>query len=334
MAIDIGKELRDSGHPDAPKRPAGPRQRPAKTHKVAGRTFRDLQRKNRRRSLLLAAAMIVVFGALGSTLGATAGSWIVGLVAGVAFAGVQFAFARAAGPALVMRAVGARPLADNEDVQLHNIVEEMAIAAGMPKPQVYIVEEDSPNAFATGFTPKNSAVAITTALRERLNRNELQAVLAHEMAHIKNGDSGYMVLMSILVGSVVMLSDAVLHSRRGIHVVGRNRSSGKGGAPILILALVLAILAPLLSHIIQAAVSREREYLADATAVELTRHPEALVSALTKLTMDPAKFESANRATQHLFIVNPLKAQRLGGGRLASHPPLEKRIERIRELYA
>ena len=176
-------------------------------------------------------------------------------------------------------------------------------------------------------------MAITTALRERLDRNELQAVLAHEMGHIKNGDSGYMVLMSVLVGSVVMLSDAILHGRRGIHAMGSNRNSGKGGAPILILALVLAILAPILSHIIQAAVSREREYLADATAVELTRHPEALVSALEILTKDPAKFESANRATQHLFIVNPLKSQRMGGGHFASHPPLEKRIDRIRELY-
>ncbi len=330
MPIDIGKELRESGHPDAPKDKGGRRETTPPVHKVAGQTFRDLQRKNRRRSVLLAIALILIFGALGTTLGASAGSWMLGLGAGVLFAGAQFWFARAAGPSLIMKAVGGRRLADNEDSQLHNVVEEMAIAAGLPKPAIYLVEEDSPNAFATGFQPENAAIGITTALRERLDRDELQAVLAHEMGHIKNGDSGYMVLMSVLVGSIVMFSDVVFRSGR---YMGRSRSSGKGGLPILILALVLALLAPLLSRIIPAAVSREREYLADATAVELTRHPEALVSALKKLSMDPAKFESANRATQHLFIVNPMRAQRLGGGRMSSHPPLEKRIERIHSLY-
>jgi heat shock protein HtpX len=350
MGIDIGKNMREAGHPDAPKDKPGPgerdesgrvsqkqgskRQVPQKqVFKKAGVTFRELQRKNRRRSIVLALVMILVFGALGASIGAVWGSWMLGLGIGVVIAGVQFGFARATGSALVMKAVGARPLGEREDPQLRNVIEEMAIAAGLPKPAIYLVEEDSPNAFATGFKPEDSAIAITTALRDRLDRAELQAVLGHEMAHIKNGDSGYMVLMSVLVGSIVMLSDMVIYRRRGIHMMGRSRQSSKVAAPLLILALVLAILAPILSRILQAAVSREREFLADATAVELTRQPDALVSALKKLTLDPAKFEAANRATQHLFIVNPMKAQRFGGGMFASHPPLEKRIERIRALY-
>ena len=331
MAIDIGKELRDSGHPDAPKDKPGPRAEPPRIYKVAGQTFRDLQRKNRRRSFVLGLTLAALFGALGAVLGANFGSWILGLAIGVLLAGVQFGFARATGPALVMKAVGARPLAAKEDPQLRNVVEELAIAAGLPKPAIYLVEEDSPNAFATGFKPEDSAIAITTALRDKLDRDELQAVLAHEMGHIKNGDSGYMILMTVLVGSIVLLCDSMFLSKRGIHSMGRNRN--RGSAPLMILALVLALLAPLLSRILQAAVSRQREYLADATAVELTRHPEALVSALTKLTQDPAKFEAANRATQHLFIVNPLQAHRFGGGHFASHPPLDKRIERIHSLY-
>ncbi|MEZ5987786.1 MAG: M48 family metalloprotease [Planctomycetota bacterium] len=152
------------------------------------------------------------------------------------------------------------------------------------------------------------------------------------MGHIRNGDSGYMVLMAVLVGSVLLLCDAVLRGRRGYRMLDSGRNN-KGAAPLVLIALLLAILAPILSKILQAAVSREREYLADATAVELARHPEALVSALTKLSTDKAVFEAANRGTQHLFIVNPMRAQRLGGGWFSTHPPLEKRIARIRGLY-
>lgn len=300
--------------------------------------FRALQAINRRRSLLLAVCLVLILSVLGGAIGSwIGGSWqtgLVGLAAGVGVALVQYLFARQAGSKVIMFAAGAKPIERRDDPQLVNIVEEVAIAAGMPCPEIHLIHDASPNAFATGFKPEQSAVAITTGLREKLSRDELQAVMAHEIGHIRNGDSGYMVLMAVLVGSIAMLADIGL---RSAWYGGRGRSSGKGkggGAAIMIIVvLVLAILAPLFSRILQAAVSRQREFLADATSVELTRHPKALVDALEKLTADSTPLTSANRATQHLYIVNPMRRARGGGGVLSTHPPLGERIRRIRAMY-
>jgi heat shock protein HtpX len=296
--------------------------------------FRELQARNRRRSLILAACLVLVMAALGAALGATLGSWLVGIGGGIGFALIQYLIARQAGAKMVMAASRARPLERRDDPQLVNVVEEIAIAGGMPCPQIYVIQDESPNAFATGFKPGDAAVAITTGLRNKLRRDELQAVMAHEVAHIRNGDSGYMVLMAVIVGSIALLADIGLRSLwYGGRMRGGGKGKGKGAILLLVLVAVLAILAPVFSRLLQAAVSRQREYLADATSVELTRDPSALASALEKLTSDPTSLKVANRATQHLFIVNPMRRARGGGGAFSTHPPLRERVRRIRALF-
>ena len=296
-----------------------------------------MQRQNRRRSLVLAIILFVLMASLGTALGATWGSWIVGLLGGLAFAGAQWGIARGMGTCLVMRSAGARELRPGEDTQLWNTVHEVSIAAAMPPPTIWLIDTASPNAFATGFKPDDANVAITTGLRQKLDRAELQAVMAHELGHIKNGDSGYMVLMAVLVGSIAMLADLGLRSLwygRGMRH-GGGSDKGKGGfqAIAMVIVLVLAIIAPIFSRILQAAVSREREYLADATSIELTREPQALVRALEKLSSDTEPMPGANRATQHLWIVNPMRNAKKGGSMLATHPPMRKRIARIQRSY-
>ncbi len=298
------------------------------------KTFAELQKVNRRRSLVLAVSLILVLGILGALVGAYFGSWLIGVAGGMALAAIQFGIARSAGNKMVLAAMGAKPLDRRDDPQLVNVVEEVAIAAGIPCPTIYLMQDESPNAFATGFKPEDAQVAITTGLREKLNRAELQAVMAHEMGHIRNGDTGYMVLMAVLVGSIALISDMALRSFR-YGSFGRSRKSkggGGGGALILVFLLVFALLAPIFSKLLQAAVSRQREFLADATSVELTREPTALIDALEKLTRDPTPLKSANRAVQHMFIVNPFKRHKLGGNAFSSHPKLADRISRIRRL--
>jgi len=299
------------------------------------KTFAELQKVNRRRSLFLAASLILILGILGALVGSYFGDWLIGVAGGMVLAVIQFSIARSAGNKMVLAAMGAKPLDRRDDPQLVNVVEEIAIAAGIPCPEIYLMQDDSPNAFATGFTPKNAQVAITTGLREKLNRAELQAVMAHELGHIRNGDTGYMVLMAVLVGSIALISDMALRSFR-YGSFGRSRKSkgGGGGALILVLLIVFSLLAPLFSKLLQAAVSRQREFLADATSVELTREPTALIDALQKLTRDPTPLKSANRAVQHMFIVNPFKRHKLGGNAFSSHPKLADRINRIRRLMS
>ncbi|HQK25128.1 MAG TPA: M48 family metallopeptidase, partial [Synergistaceae bacterium] len=214
---------------------------------------------------------------------------------------------------------------------LWNVVEELAIASGNPMPRVFIIEDDALNAFATGRDPSRASVAVTRGLLEKLNREELQGVMAHEMSHVRNYDIRFAMLMAVMVGMVVFLCDVFL---RSLFWGGRRRrGNDKGNAVAMVLALVLAVLAPFFATLIQLAVSRQREYLADASAAELTRNPRGLISALEKLSTDPAELEGANRGTQHLFIVNPLKGKRQGKDSLFStHPSLESRIERLREL--
>ncbi|MFQ5505587.1 MAG: M48 family metallopeptidase [Planctomycetota bacterium] len=280
---------------------------------------------------MLAFCLVLLMGAVGAAFGAYFGSWMTGVLIGTGFAIVQYSVARSTGNSMVLAVAGAKAIeSKQEDPQLVNIVEEVAIAAGIPCPTIYVIEDESPNAFATGFTPAKSAVAVTTGLRFKCSRDELQAIIAHEIGHIRNGDTGYMVLMAILVGSIAMLTDMAL--RGMFYSRGRSGRRGKGHGAIAVVALVLAILAPIVSRILQAAVSRQREYLADATSVELTRHPDSLVAALEKLTNDPIPLQAANRATQHLYVVNPMRRAKGGGGVLSTHPPLRDRIRRIQEL--
>jgi len=216
------------------------------------------------------------------------------------------------------------------------VVEELSIAAGVPTPRIYVIDDTAPNAFATGRDPRHAVVAITTGLRQKLNRDELQGVMAHELGHVRNYDILFAMLMAVMVGVLVMLCDVFL---RSLWFGGGRRRRGRqeGGNLIqlvlLIVALVLAVLAPILTRIIQMAMSRQREYLADASAVEFTRNPDGLASALAKISSDPEVLEVANRATAHLYIVHPIKRfEERASSIFDSHPPIKERVRRLLSL--
>jgi heat shock protein HtpX len=243
------------------------------------------------------------------------------------------------GDRIVMKMTGAELTTPEAYPQLHNVVEEMSLAAGVVKPKVYIVDTDALNAFATGMSPRKAALGITRGLLEKLDRSELQAVVAHEMGHIVNWDIRYATAVSVLVGLIVLLSDGIL---RGTFYGGKGIGASRGGgnrvhpgAGILffLLLLIFAMLAPLIARLVQMAVSRQREFLADASSVKMTRNPLAMISALEKLSTNEVGFEGANRATQHLFIVNPLRHfSEKASSLMATHPPISRRIARLRNL--
>lgn len=316
-------------------------------------TFRDLIAKNKRTSFFLVLAFILFVALVAMVLGlaimvmmdpATASNldWTRALIVGAIAGGVSFLISLLAyyqGTNLILAVSGAKRMRKKKDPQLYNVVEEMAIAAGIPMPQIYLIDDSAPNAFATGRDPKHGILAITTGLRDKLTREELQGVIAHEMAHIRNYDIRLMLLLAVLVGTIAMLADFFLQmmwygggSRRR-----DRRDDGKGGGIVavilVVVGMVLAIIAPILAQIIQLAVSRQREYLADATAVQLTRNPLGLAGALRKIDADQEVLEVANRGTAHLYIANPIKKfEARASSMLASHPPIKERIRRLEML--
>lgn len=230
---------------------------------------------------------------------------------------------------IALASVGAIPADPNEYQVLHNVVEEVAIAAGIQKPKVYIMNELQPNAFATGRNPTNASICVTTGLLSMMNREELQGVVAHEMSHIRNYDIFLMTVIGIVVGLIIILRSVAFRSMWfGMGERRRNRDSGGGGNIIAIIGLVLAIIAPLLVIIIRAAISRQREYLADATGAYIVRDPYGLASALKKIGDYKKPMKTATDATAHMFISNPFAGERL----LATHPPVEDRIKRLMSL--
>ena len=240
------------------------------------------------------------------------------------------------GDSMVLRLMGARPVRDDEEAQLHNVMEEMALAAGLSKPGIYVLETEAMNAFTTGLTPRRAAICVTRGLLRHLTRDELQGVIGHEMGHIVNWDMRYSTAVASLVGLIALLSDAMLRSSR----YGAGRSLQRfARSPValigFLLMLIVAWLAPLSAKLVQMAISRQREFLADATSVRLTRNPLGLVSALEKLARSTLVLKGANRATQHMFIVNPLRSfSEDASPLLATHPPVEHRIRRLLNLGA
>lgn len=233
---------------------------------------------------------------------------------------------------IVLASVKAREATKEEDLQLTNILDGLMIASGLQnKPKLYVVDSMQPNAFATGRDPEHSVICVTSALIEKLNYHELEGVVAHELSHIKNYDIRLNAIVSTMVGFAVMLSDIAFRTttRRS-----SNSDSGKANVVILIAGVIAIILAPIASKLIQLAISRRREYLADATAVSFTRNPDALVSALERITADPNELESANSATAHMFFASPFKGDlsKKVSGLMSTHPPVEERIKAIREL--
>jgi heat shock protein HtpX len=238
------------------------------------------------------------------------------------------------GDQLVLASSGAKEVDPTSAPQLMNVVQEMAIAAGVPMPKVYVIDDSAPNAFATGRDPKHASVAITSGLLQKLDREELQGVLGHEMSHVRNFDIRFGLLVAVLVGSIALLADMFL--RFTWFGGGRSRNDRNGGgaaAIVFILAIVLAILAPIFARLVQLAVSRQREYLADASSVELTRNPHGIERALAKIAADQEVLESANRATAHLYFTNPIKKfESRASGMFSTHPPIVDRINRLRQL--
>jgi len=220
---------------------------------------------------------------------------------------------------------------------LHNVVEEMTLAAGLPKmPDVYVIDDPAPNAFATGRTPETAAVAVTSGLLKSLNRDELQGVIAHEIAHVRNRDIQLMLFAGVLAGAIVILAEVGL---RGMWFGGGSRrsrrSDGDGGGQgiMQIVAIVLMILAPIMAQLIYFAVSRKREYLADASAASFTRYPEGLASALEKISQAPSKLASANKATAPMYIINPLARQgKMAANGTSTHPPIDERVRILRAM--
>ncbi len=232
---------------------------------------------------------------------------------------------------IVLSTVRARPATKEEDLQLSNILDGLMIASGLEhKPKLYVVDSMQPNAFATGRDPEHSIICVTKGLIEKLNYHELEGVVAHELGHIKNYDIRLNAIVSTMVGFAVMLTDI------SFRTVGRRSSSSndKGNGILVLFGVIALILAPIASKLIQLAVSRRREYLADATAVSFTRNPDALVSALERITADPEELETANTATAHMFFASPFKGDlsKKVSGLMSTHPPVEDRIKAIREL--
>ncbi len=228
---------------------------------------------------------------------------------------------------------GAKQIKKQDAPELWNLVENLCIANGQPVPKIYIVDDPSPNAFATGRKPETASIAFTTGILRLLEKKELEGVIAHELSHIRNYDVRVMTIVVVLVGAIMLLADIFLRSL--FFSGGRDRD--RGGNALAILALVgiaLSILSPILAQIIQFAVSRSREYLADASGALLTRYPEGLAAALEKIGTHGGKLERANHATAHLFIANPFGPGRGIGGLFATHPPLDERIARLRKMGA
>lgn len=229
----------------------------------------------------------------------------------------------------------ARPANREQDLQLSVILENLCIASGLPKPKLYVIEESAPNAFATGRNPENAVICVTTGLLEKLDKYELEGVIAHELAHIKNYDILLSTVVSVFVGFVVMLSDVMTR----VAFRSRRRSNDDDGNGIVaLIAIVFLILSPIFSTLMQLAISRKREFLADATAVEFTRNPDGLISALQKISSDPNELKTANNATSHMYVVNPFRknasAQKNNktSNIWSTHPSTQDRIEALRNL--
>jgi heat shock protein HtpX len=281
---------------------------------MSSTTFFAQQRANRIKSFLLLASVAVLLGAFGFAAGyGTTGDPFGGLgftVIAVIIAVVMSLSAYFGGAKMVLAASRARPAEEATHPQLLNVVRELSLSAGIPMPAVYLIDDSAPNAFATGRGPKHASIAVTTGLLDKLDREELQGVIAHELGHVRNLDIRFMLLVGVLVGGIALVADLFLRST--FWGMGRRRGGGRGGSGglqliLMVVALILAILAPIAARLVQLSVSRQREYLADATAVEFTRNPVGLEGALWKIGVDREVLEVANRSTQHLYFANPIR---------------------------
>jgi heat shock protein HtpX len=295
------------------------------------KTLHEQIAANKRASIFYAFLLVLLLALLGAAIvGAReAQYWWVGAAGAGALGLIIALVAQIGGPGIVLSISHAREATQDEDRVLNNVAEEMAIAAGIPKPKVMIIEDSAPNAFATGRDPKNGVVVFTTGIIDKLNREELQGVMAHEIAHIRNYDIRFMTTIALVAGLIPLLADMFRWSLWG----RRDRDRHNGSAIWMVLAIVLMILAPIFAKLLELAVSRKREFLADASAAEMTRYPEGLASALLKISGDQEPLEAANRATEHMYIVNPFKPfEDRARSLFSTHPPIEERVRALRNI--
>jgi heat shock protein HtpX len=301
----------------------------------------ELIQANKRNSIILMATMAVCLLALGFVIGASVepsrgGS--MGLIIAAAIWLVLAIVSLSAGDQILLAASGAQKVTHDVHPQLFNVVEEMTIAANLPKvPDIYIINDPAPNAFATGRSPKSASIAVTAGLLGRLNRDELQGVVGHEMSHILNRDVLFVTLAGIMLGTIVLISEIFLRSLYFGSSRRRYSSSREGGGQaqliMMIVAVVAAILAPLFAQILYFALSRKREYLADASSVRLTRYPEGLASALEKIASSDMRLATANKVTAPMYIVNPLTTGSMKAvGLMSTHPPIQDRVRILRNM--
>jgi heat shock protein HtpX len=301
--------------------------------------FYSQQSKNNRLTFLIFLMFFILIGIL---------SWIISFALDLAF-GIGFIYLFSIfgflsiifavisyyfSAGIVTAISGAKEASADEYKKLHNVVEELCIASGLPKPRIFVINDTAINAFATGRNPKNAVVCVTTGCLTRLNRDQLQGVIAHELSHIKNYDVRTMTVATVLVGIAVMMSDFLI---RMFFYGSFRKSDSKDSGPLIIVvivvAIILAILTPIIAQMIQFAISRKREFVADASAVEITRNPEGLASALEVISKDSEPLEAANKATAHLYIANPLKGQKLWmKGLFSTHPDINERIRLLRGI--
>jgi heat shock protein HtpX len=303
--------------------------------------YLDLISSNKRRSFVLALVFIALLVAIGLVLNTFAGYGWVGVAFAVAFAGISAFVSYWKSDAIALRVSRAKPADAREYARLHNLVEGLCIASGLPKPRVYVIDDPAPNAFATGRNPQHAAIAVTTGLLAMMNRVELEGVVAHELSHIRHYDILVSTLAVTMVGSIAIISDLAIRMlwwNGGRTRRGNDHDNNPAGAFIAIAGFLLLILAPVIAQLLHFAVSRQRESLADLGAVEMTRYPPGLISALEKLQSDTTVTHSASRATAHMWIEQPV-ARVPDEGRMASlnrlfdtHPPLTERIAALREL--
>ena len=299
----------------------------------------ELIRSNKRRSLALVAGFMVLVALVGAAIGLVVGNSVLFTFIALVLSGAVAFASYWKADKIALRMSRARPASAVEYQRLHNLVDGLCIAAGLPKPGVYVIEDPAPNAFATGRNPEHAAIAVTTGLLEKLNRVELEGVVAHELGHIKNYDILVSTLAVTMVGTVALLADSAIRlmwwngGRVARHGDQNNRNN-----PIAYIGFALLIVSPLVAKAMQAAISRRRETLADVTACQLTRYPPGLISALEKLQEDTTVTHSASTATAHLWIEQPMSGVGDEGKLRAvhhlfnTHPPLDERIALLREL--
>jgi heat shock protein HtpX len=301
----------------------------------------ELIQANKRKSIVLFISLGMTLLLLGYFFGGAYypdGGGFIGIFFALIIWGILSLISYFSGSKILLAVSGAKEVTKEVHPQLFNVVEEMKISAGLPKmPKIYIINEAAPNAFATGIKPEESAVAVTAGLLARLNRDELQGVIAHEVSHIVNRDVLFVTFAGIMLGSIVLISEIFLRSLwfsgGGRYSSRSSKSSGQGQMIIMIIAIVFAILAPILAQLLYFAISRKREYLADASAVRYTRYPEGLASALEKISDTSIDLKSANKVTAPMYIVNPLKPKGMKLSDLTStHPPTSERIRILRSI--